>query len=299
MVSPYPGEMVFRPPLESQSFLLMVTHSCSHNKCSFCSMYRDIPFGIESEENIEEQLKMFTQFSSRFQRVFLVNGDAFVLSADQLSRIADLVHIYLPKATTITMFASINNIRTKTDEDLLRLREAGINELNIGLESGLEYALHWMNKGYTAQEAEKQLLRLRHAGIDFSANIIFGSAGRGRWKENAEATAGLLNKVKPYMIFTTSLFAYPNCPLYDDMRSGRFQECTLGDLLDEEGYFLSLLDLQKCDYIAMHPSNVTPKRGMLPESKESLLSEVWKTRSKYSEQLDLLPVRGEEGTFIL
>ena len=298
MVSPYPGEIIFRPPLEAKSFLLLVSHGCSHNKCSFCSMYRDVPFSIESDENIEEQLKMFSQFSDRIQRVFLENGDPFALSADRLSRIADMIYMHLPNVKTIAMFASIKNIMTKTDEDLIRLRALGINDLNIGLESGLDDALMWMNKGYNAQQAEEHLLRLHSAGIDFSTNIIFGSAGRGRWKENAEATAALLNKVSPSYIFTTTLFSYPGCPLYDDMHSGRFQECTIGDLLDEEGYFLSLLDTIHCEYIAMHPSNVTPQKGILPENKERLLAELWQARSSYASRLDSIPQRGEEGEFI-
>lgn len=299
MVSPYPGEIVFRPPMEAQSFLLLVTHGCSHNNCSFCSMYRNVPFAVESNENIEEQLKMFSQFSDRIHRVFLSNGDPFCLSSDRLLRIADMVHSHLPQVETIAMFASIKNIMAKTDDELKRLCDAGYNDLNIGLESGFEDTLRWMNKGYNAQQAEEHLLRLHSAGIDFSANIIYGSAGRGKWKESADATAALLNKTKPAIIFTTSLFAYPNCPLFDDIHSGRFSESTLGDLIDEEGYFLSLLDLDHCMYIGMHPSNVEPKKGKLPDEKEKLMAEVWKTRNNLSKRLDTIPARGDEGEIIL
>lgn len=294
-----PGEIVFRPPFENGSFLLMVTHGCSHNDCSFCSMYRNVPFSIESDQGIEEQLKMFAPYSDRIHRVFLENGDPFTLSADRLRHIADMVHSYFPKVTTISMFASIKNIRSKSDEDLKLLRALGINDLNIGVESGLEEALQWMNKGYTARQAEEELLRLHSAGISFSANIIFGAGGRGSWRENAEATAALLNKTKPELIFTTTLFAYPDCPLFDDIHSGRFHQSTLGDLLDEEGHFLSLLDLERGEYIAMHPSNVKPMRGKLPESKERLLAEVWQARTEYSSYLDSVPERGEEGAFLL
>ena len=138
------------------------------------------------------------------------------------------------------MYASIKNIRGKSDEELRRLRSLGINELNIGVESGLDEALSRMNKGYKAEEALTELARLNAAGMDYGANIIFGCAGEGHSRENAEATARLLNETKPYLIFTGTIHADPGCPLYDDMQSGTFRESTFGEYLEEEERFLSL-----------------------------------------------------------
>ena len=59
-----------------------------------------------------------------------------------------------------------------------------------------------MNKGYDSKEALYELGRLRAAGMDYGANVIFGGAGPGRLKENAEATAEILNRTTPYLIFT-------------------------------------------------------------------------------------------------
>ena len=150
-------------------------------------------------EQIEKDLREAREYVPNMTRVFLENGDPFCLSAEKLSVIAVKIHEYLPKVETIAMYASIKNIRGKSDEELRRLRSLGINELNIGVESGLDEALSRMNKGYTAEEALTELARLNAAGMDYGANIIFGCAGEGHSRENAEATARLLNETKPYL----------------------------------------------------------------------------------------------------
>ena len=86
----------FRPPFEARSLLLLVTTVCSHNKCAFCTMYRDVPFGIETADQIRTDLAEARQYVPDVTRVFLENGDPFCLSADKLRETAQLIHEYLP-----------------------------------------------------------------------------------------------------------------------------------------------------------------------------------------------------------
>ena len=290
--------MTYRPPFEARSLLLQVTVGCSHNQCSFCTMYRDVPFQTAPIEQVEEDLAEAALYADRITRVFLENGDPFALSADRLTQIAELIHKYLPKVETIAMYASVKNITGKTDEELKSLRALGINELNIGIESGLDEALLLMNKGYTTDQARHELLRLKDAGIDWGANVIFGAVGTGRGQVNAEATAALLNQTKPYLIFTGTIHAEPGCPLYDSMKAGTFTECTFGEYLDEEERFLSLLDPEECYYFGLHPSNVVRMHGWLDRDKEAMLDQIRKTRTSLQSHLDARPVRGGEGAII-
>ncbi len=48
---------VYRPPFEEGSLLLQATVGCSHNRCAFCSMYRDVSFQVEDMEQIERDLR--------------------------------------------------------------------------------------------------------------------------------------------------------------------------------------------------------------------------------------------------
>ena len=291
-------EMVYRPPYEAGSFLLQVTHGCSHNRCSFCTMYRDVPFSVETNESIERQLSWAKVRCPEQDRVFLENGDPFALPADRLAEIAGMIHSYLPKVETIAMYASVKNIKGKSDDDLQRLRKCGINDLNVGVESGLNDALEKMDKGYTAEEAFYHLERLGDAGISYGANIIFGCAGPDKRRENAAATARLLNQTKPYLIFTGTIHADPGCPLYDDMQSGAFTESTFGEYMDEEEALLHALTLEDCFFFGLHPSNVVRMRGWLSRDKDALIDEVQKTRLRLRDQLDRRPCREGEGGII-
>ena len=289
---------IYRPPFEARSLLLQVTTGCSHNRCSFCTMYRDEPFRVEPLEQIEEDLAEARQYVPNVTRVFLENGDPFALSADRLEQIAVMIHAYLPRVETIAMYASIKNVIGKSDEELRRLRNLGINELNIGVESGLDEALAYMNKGYTSEQAKHELNRLKSAGIDYGANIILGCAGPERRHENAAATAALLNETKPYLIFTGTIHSDPGCPLYEDMQSGRFVESTFGEYLDEEEELLELLDFTDCYLFGLHPSNIVTMHGNLPEDKAAMLELVRKRREELANRLDERPVRYGEGAVL-
>ena len=268
---------IYRPPFEARSLLLQV---------------------VEPLEQIEEDLAEARQYVPNVTRVFLENGDPFALSADRLEQIAVMIHAYLPRVETIAMYASIKNVIGKSDEELRRLRNLGVNELNIGVESGLDEALSYMNKGYTAAQAKYELNRMKSAGIDFGANIILGCAGPERRHENASATAALLNETKPYLIFTGTIHSDPGCPLYEDMQSGRFVESTFGEYLDEEEELLELLDLTECYLFGLHPSNIVTMHGNLPEDKAAMLELIRKRREELANRLDERPVRYGEGAVL-
>lgn len=138
--------MVYRPPYEANSLLLQVTQGCSHNKCTFCYMYPDVTFSVCPMEQVEADIEEAARYCPDVERVFLEHGDAFVLSADRLVQIADAIHAKLPRVKTIAMYASIQNIRHKSDADLRRLHECGIGGLDFGVESGLNAALRYMSK---------------------------------------------------------------------------------------------------------------------------------------------------------
>ncbi len=290
--------IVYRPPYEAESLLLQVTKGCSHNKCTFCYMYPDVKFSVCPIEEVRTDIAEAAEINPDYERVFLEHGDAFVLSADRLLEIADAIHEKLPKVKTIAMYASIQNIRQKTDDELKKLHDAGIGGLDIGAESGLDEALVYMNKGHTAKEAEEQLKRLTEAGIDYSFNAIIGCAGSDLWKENAEATAELINAVQPHLLFLGTLHAQKGCRLFEDMKNGTFKECTIGQLLDEQEHLIRCLDLKDTIYFGSHPSNLVPMLAKLPKHKDEMIRHIHEMRKHYNSNLDEIPMRAAEGAIL-
>ena len=109
---------VWRPPFEFRSLLLQVTTGCSHNGCSFCSMYRKTPFHVSPMEEVRADLEEAARRFPETERVFLLSGDAFVLPAGRLpetryvrgSMFCDLGLVVDPRTGRLIIVSAIDNI---------------------------------------------------------------------------------------------------------------------------------------------------------------------------------------------
>lgn len=117
----YTGQ-VYRPPLEAYTSLLEVTSGCSYNKCAFCTMYHKTPFSLSPMENIIEDLKELAVCNKYAERIYLLNGDPFVLSTNILLDIGKIIKEYLPYVKTITCYASFYNLKNKSVSDLKKTK---------------------------------------------------------------------------------------------------------------------------------------------------------------------------------
>ena len=80
---------IYRPPSEAFTPRLEVTIGCSHNRCKFCTMYRKTPFRVSPLEDVEADLAELKKTGDKIPRLFLTNGDPFVLSTEKLVEIAE------------------------------------------------------------------------------------------------------------------------------------------------------------------------------------------------------------------
>lgn len=282
---------VYRPPYEANTLLLQVTVGCAHNKCTFCTMYRDVKFERESLEQIEKDLQEAQQLYGNVQRIFLVNGDAFVLPAKRLKEIAEKIHHYLPNVEKITMYSSINNIKHKSDDDLAELAKLGIGDLWVGVETGHGEALKYLNKGSSIEDVYEQLERLNKAGITFFYGFMFGAAGKGKGIENAEANAKLINKVKPLGIVPTTLSPNEGTKLAKDIADGTFELAIEREVLEEQKKTIELIEVPTY-YMGIHIINSVSFDAELPKDKQGAIDRITQTLSNTDEEiLDSVPER--------
>ena len=270
---------IYRPPKEYNSILLQVTSGCTHNRCKFCGMYRYTQFKIENISQIEKDIieASKSRYYRGVKRVFLLNGNAFVLSTEKLLKIAELIHKHLPQVEVIASYASIKDISLKTDTELKKLKENGYNDLYLGIESGNEEALKFIDKPNTAEEAVKQMQRLDKLGYNYYAMILLGLMGKGVdvAKENGKLTGKMLSKVSPRAIFPMTLTIVPNTPLYTMRQKGEFKEASEYDKILELYEIIYNLECKKTVLVSMyHNSNILQLKGILPNDKMMMLNQI-------------------------
>ena len=266
---------IYRPPVEAETFLLPITEGCSHNACRFCSMYKDVPFCMvdldQAEEYLQEASLSYRANGRELSRVYLVGADPFVLSANRLEQVAELIHKYIPECRVITMYAAVRNIMNKSDEDLRRIKAMGIDDLYVGIESAREEVLEHLNKGNTAANAREQVLRLNAAGISHMDMLMLGAAGEGEAEKSALAAAALENETRPKMILINSMSLFPETDLYDDVQKGKFKTAGEKEILIEEKIFVENLKLPETYFWAAHSLDVVRMAGYLCEDQQKMV----------------------------
>lgn len=279
---------IWRPPYETSSLLLEVTAGCTHHKCKFCTLYNDLPFKFRMSplEDVESDLQEAQLWSTdpiamltarlqgiprpqRIQRAFLTGANPFVLKYERLMAIADLIRQYVPSIKTIGCFARITDVTLKSDEELVSLHRAGYDGLTIGIETGDDEALKFMNKGYAAADIVKQCQRLDRAGIHYSFFYLVSISGAGRGEIGAKATADVCNQLHPTLIGVNMLTIYPESELYKEIQRGKWKEESEIEKYKEIRTLLENLEIPT-QFAALGASNAFQFQGTLPEDKDTL-----------------------------
>lgn len=277
-------EPVFRPPQENLSLLVQVIQGCTHNQCHFCDISRKSILKVASYWQIEQALTLQAHLYPENTHVYLVGANPFALSFDRLKKIVLLVREHFPQCPEISMHTRISDVAHKTAAQLRELGELGITHLYPGTENGNDAALILMNKGATVADAERQLLRLAEAGIDYTVNYIIGMAGKGQGHVSAVKTAELFNKVKPRCVTTTGLTVFSDTPLYDMVQKGYFREASEVEKIEEQLTFVRHLTASMVvDF--RHYLNFVNFTAKMPEHKEAAVKRLTDILRSHSNEL--------------
>lgn len=116
----------------------------------------------------------------------LLSANPLALSFDRLMPRLELIKKYLPELEHMYTATRVSDIKNKTVEQLRKLKDIGVNEISLGVESGDDWTLKRINKGYTSQDIQEQCHKLEEAGIQYWVTFLNGVAGREHSHEQCQ-----------------------------------------------------------------------------------------------------------------
>jgi radical SAM superfamily enzyme YgiQ (UPF0313 family) len=265
---------LYRPPCESGSLIIQVTLGCPHNRCTFCGMYKMKKYRVRESEEVKADLRKARLMYSDVPSIFLADGNTTAMNSEKLADIISYARDLFPEAERVSSYGGGRFLKGKPPEALRRLRDAGLDIIYMGLESGDDEVLARVNKGVDSAGMIEAARRVKGAGIALSVYILLGLGGEDLWRQHAENTARVLNAMRPDFIRPRTLALIPGVPLYEEALEGRFREASGETIMRELQIILSALDIDDAWFLSDHISNYVPVYGHLPEEREKMLATV-------------------------
>lgn len=301
-----------RPPSEAYSLLIRVTRNCSWNRCKFCPIYKGKKFQLRSIEEIKQDIETARAIQNKIKEfawksgyggslrevaamvcsnppndayrnvalwlyadgkhAFLQDANTLIMKTIELAEVIKYLKETFPSISRVTSYARSKTAAKKSVAELIALREAGLSRLHIGLESGYDPLLQFMDKGVTAADHITGGKNVVESGISLCEYVILGMGGRKMWREHTTATARVLNEINPDFIRFRTLTIQDRMLLHNDVVSGIFVRETDEEIVEEEKLLIENLECQS-SIASDHIINLLPEvEGKLPEDKEKMLA---------------------------
>ena len=269
----YEGKL-YRPPSEARSYIVQATVGCSHNLCTYCDMYRDKQFRVRSLDEVLADISMAGRTYPGTGKVFVADGDALIMDIDRWLAILSACRMAFPRLQRVSCYATAENLLEKTPAELHALREAGLEMLYIGPESGDDVTLKRIVKGGTVAEHVEAAKRAHEAGIRLSVIVLLGAGGVDRSLEHARETARLISLMDPDYVGALTLTVIPGTPQERMVEKGHFQLPGVPQLLQEMRTIVEHANPTDTVFRTNHASSYLPIAGRLPTDREKILTAI-------------------------
>ncbi len=270
----YEGTL-YRPPSEANSLIVQSTIGCSQNQCTFCTMYKDKIFRIIKVKTVTQQIdELMIFYRQKIRKIFLADGDALIRSVAEQLQILQHIQKEYPFIERVSCYASPRSILSKTPEELLKLRSAGLKLVYLGLESGSDEVLRKAGKGVKSIEMVHAADKIHQAGIQLSVTAIIGLGGRELTREHGVKTGEILSLMKPEYIGLLTLMVPEDSLMRDDILKGKFELLDSKETLEETKEILIHTDSEGSIFRSNHASNYLDLRGTLNKDKKKLIQQI-------------------------
>ncbi|MCI5211377.1 MAG: radical SAM protein, partial [Candidatus Electrothrix sp. ATG2] len=192
----------------AQKSVIVTSRGCPFN-CGYCGAQtiwtRRVRF--RSTENIIQEIKrIIEEYHSNsiffWDDSFTANRKRIVELCEQI--ISEKIKINFHITTRVDI----------VDYELLKLmKEAGLNGIDFGIETGSPNMLDLIDKGITQEKIIKTVSMCDKIGIVWNTFFMIGFPDET--EDDIDMTLNLIQKIKPYSVCLSIFTPYPETPLYD------------------------------------------------------------------------------------
>jgi radical SAM superfamily enzyme YgiQ (UPF0313 family) len=203
---------------------------------------------------------------------FLQDSNTLIMRTPELTQVITCLRKTFPSLKRVTTYGRSHTAAKKSLTELKELKDAGLDRIHIGLETGYDPLLAYMEKGCTAKNHIEGGKKVKEAGISLCEYVMPGLGGKKMSQEHAQETARVLNEIDPDYIRLRSLHITPTMPLWTKLQDGDFELQAEDEVAKEIGVFIENLQVNshlKSD----HTLNLLMEvEGKMPEDKEKCLN---------------------------
>lgn len=173
--------------------------------------------------NFQSVTNVINWLYSGAKSAFLQDADSLIMPANKLTEIITYLKQAFPSLERITSYARAKSLTRKTLGELKEMRQAGLSRLHVGLETGDDELLRYINKGVTSEEHVLAGRKVKEAGLELSEYWMPGLGGKTMSSQHAINTARVLNEINPDFVRSRRFVPRKGTPLYEEWKKGEFQ----------------------------------------------------------------------------
>jgi radical SAM superfamily enzyme YgiQ (UPF0313 family) len=206
------------------------------------------------------------------QSVFLQDSNTLIMRTPDLVHVLRHLNDAFPGLSRVTSYSRSHTAAHKTLEELKLIRDAGLVRIHMGLETGYDALLEYMQKGTTSEQQISSGQKLNAAGFSLSEYVMPGLGGKAMAQGHVRETTRVLNAINPAFIRLRSLHVVPTMPLWERVQDGSFELQSEDDVVGEIRDMVAGLEVTsqfKSDHILNLLMEV---EGTLPQDKDRMLA---------------------------
>lgn len=186
---------------------------------------------------------VFNWLASGAKTAFLQDADSMSMRPREFIAVLRHLRRTLNSLTRVTSYTRSKTLSKRKPEELRMIREAGLDRVHVGLETGDDELLVLVNKGVTSDEQIDGGRKAVAAGLQLSMYWMPDLGGRERRRQHAENTARVLSAIDPHYIRSRPLVPRPGTPLFDELAQGRLQLSSPHERLEELAWMIGGLEV--------------------------------------------------------